>query len=258
MTHLNSVVVVAINGLALGLASTLHCAGMCGAISSSLSLCMPPAHPQRPGPAFLMIHAGRVTAYALAGVLVAAAGAPAIAWLDREIAFRVLQWAGAIALMWIGLATAGLMPSFALIDRYMLAVSDRVARLTPALGSRASGPFFAGLAWGLMPCAMVYGALFTAMLSGSPVAGGIVMLAFGAGTLPGLLATTYGIHTLRRLSGRPLGREVAGLAIALLGFLSVFIVSPDARNLCLSSTSSSQPLNTRQSSLVDISLDKSR
>lgn len=255
---MNSVIVVAINGLALGLASTLHCAGMCGAISSSLSLCTPLAPRQRPGSTFLMIHGGRVTAYALAGVLVGAAGSPAIAWLDREIAFRILQWAGAVALMWIGLATAGLMPSFALFDRYMLAVSDRVARLAPTLGSRAPQPFFAGLAWGLMPCAMVYGALFTAMLSGSAVAGGVVMLAFGAGTLPGLFATTYGIRALRQFSGRRVGREFAGLTIALLGFLSVFIVHPSVRSLCLTSASSSQELNTGQRALVEISPDKSR
>jgi uncharacterized protein len=255
---LNPVVVIAINGLALGLASTLHCAGMCGAISSSLSLCKPLAPHQGPQSTFLMIHAGRITAYALAGILVGAAGSPAIAWLDRENAFRVLQWAGAIALMWIGLATAGLMPSFALLDRYMLAVSDRTARLTSVLGYRAPQPFFAGLAWGLMPCAMVYGALFTAMLSGSALAGGVVMLAFGAGTLPGLVATTYGIRALRQLSDRRIGREFAGLAIALLGFLSVFIVHPTLRNLCLSSASSSQTLDASQSSLVEIGFDKSR
>jgi uncharacterized protein len=255
---LSPVVVVAINGLALGLASTLHCAGMCGAISSSLSLCTPLAPQQRPASSFWMIHAGRISAYALAGILVAAAGAPAIAWLDREIAFRILQWAGAIALMWIGLATAGLMPSFALLDRYMLALADRVARFIPAAGNGAAQPFVAGLAWGLMPCAMVYGALFTAMLSGSAVSGGVIMLAFGAGTLPGLVATTYGVHALRRLSDRRIGREFAGLTIALLGFLSVFIVNPAIRNLCLSSAGSSQTLNSNQSSLAEISLDKSR
>jgi uncharacterized protein len=253
---LNSVVVLAINGLALGLASTLHCAGMCGAISSSLSLCTPLAPQSRPASTLLMIHAGRITAYALAGILVATAGAPAIAWLDRDIAFRVLQWAGAIALMWIGLATAGLMPSFALLDRHMLALADRVSRLTSGLGQRAPPPFFAGLAWGLMPCAMVYGALFTAMLSGSAVAGGVVMLAFGGGTLPGLIAATCGIRTLRQLSGRRIGRGFAGLAIALFGFLSVFIVHPTIRSLCLSSASTSQTVNPSPSFLAEISLDK--
>ena len=235
---MNSVIVAAINGLALGLASTLHCAGMCGAISSSLSLCKPLAPRQRAGTTFLTIHAGRITAYALAGVLVGAAGAPAIAWLDREIAFRILQWAGAIALMWIGLATAGLMPSFALLDRYMLGLSDRAGRFPSVFGSRAPQPFFAGLAWGLMPCAMVYGALFAAMLSGSGAAGGVVMLAFGAGTLPGLVATTFGIRALRAFSDRRIGREFAGLAIALLGFLSVFVVQPSVRTLCLGSAGS--------------------
>jgi uncharacterized protein len=249
---LNPVVMVAINGLALGLASTLHCAGMCGAVSSSLSLCKPLAGRQKTGTTFLAIHAGRITAYALAGVLVGTAGAPAIAWLDREIAFRILQWAGAIALMWIGLATAGLMPSFALLDRYMLAISDRAARVPAVFGKRAPQPFFAGFAWGLMPCAMVYGALFAAMLSGSATAGGVVMLAFGVGTLPGLFATTFGIRALREYSDRRIGREFAGLAIAVLGFISVFIIQPSARTFCLGSAS------TSPSSLVETAPGRDR
>jgi hypothetical protein len=257
-TLLDSIALIAVNGLSLGLASTLHCAGMCGAISSSLSLCQRPTPQRGFGSTFVLMHAGRVTAYVLAGVLVGAAGSPAIAWLDREIAFRVLQWAGAIALMWIGLSTAGVMPSLVLLDRHMLAVADRVMRFTAVLGERMPQPFFAGVAWGLMPCAMLYGALFTGMLTGSAGGGATVMLAFGLGTLPGLFAATCGFRALREFSGRRNGREIAGLAIALLGFLSVFVVHPTVRNLCLSTASSSRQNATYESSLGAINRAGSR
>ena len=42
--------------------------------------------------------------------------------------------------------------------------------------------------WGWVPCGMVYSVLLTAMLSGSAASGALAMLAFGAGTLPVLLA----------------------------------------------------------------------
>jgi sulfite exporter TauE/SafE len=174
-----------------------------------------------------------VAAYVLAGAAVGAVGAPAIGWLDREAAFRLLQWAGAVALMWIGLSTAGVMPAFASLDRLLMPIADRVVRLTGRFQNRALAPFAAGMAWGLMPCAMVYGALFTAMLTGSPGGGSAVMLAFGLGTLPGLLATSFGVRALSVFGTLPPSRRMAGLAIALFGFLTVWISHPETAALCL-------------------------
>ena len=230
---MDGIALAAVNGLALGLASTLHCAGMCGAISSSLLLCQGSSAARGAGWSFALTHAGRVTAYVLAGAIVGAVGAPAIGWLDREAAFRLLQWAGAVTLIWIGLSTAGVMPAFAALDRFLLPIADRVVRLSGKLQDRALAPFAAGIAWGLMPCAMVYGALFTAMLTGSPVAGSAVMLAFGLGTVPGLLATSFGVRALSVFGTRRVGRGLAGFGIALVGFLSVWITHPKTAALCL-------------------------
>lgn len=236
---MDGIALAALNGLVLGFASTLHCAGMCGAISSSLFLCQRGSAARGAGWSFALTHAGRVAAYVLAGTIVGAAGAPAIGWLDREAAFRLLQWAGAVALIWIGLSTAGVMPAFATLDRFLVPIADRVVRLTGTFQGRALAPFSAGLAWGLMPCAMVYGALFTAMLTGSPAAGSAVMLAFGLGTMPGLIATSFGVRALSGLGKRRAGRAVAGLSIALFGFLSVWISHPQAGALCLTEAAAS-------------------
>src|SRR5688572_31443324 len=79
-------------GFALGLASTLHCAGMCAGMSASLLFMGSPGGAQ-PVRAFALAHMGRIAAYAAAGALVAAIGASALSWLDREAAFRLMQWA---------------------------------------------------------------------------------------------------------------------------------------------------------------------
>jgi uncharacterized protein len=229
----DALVLATVNGLALGLASTLHCAGMCGAISSSLCLGPRGSPLRRSGRSFALTHGGRVTAYALAGALAGAVGAPAIVWLNRDAAFHLLQWAGAVALIWIGLSTAGIMPAFVTLDRFLVPIADRMARLTGRFHDHAFAPFAAGLAWGLMPCAMVYGALFTAMLTGSSNAGAAVMLAFGLGTVPGLIATTLGVRTLSLFGARPAGRVIAGLSIAFFGFASVWISHPQVGAICL-------------------------
>jgi sulfite exporter TauE/SafE len=210
-------------GFGLGLASTLHCAGMCGGVAAGLLHFGAPRSAAEGIRIAALTHAGRIVSYALAGALIGAVGAPAVAWLDREIAFRLVQWAGAVALMWIGLSTAGLLPPLSVLDRVLAPLADRVARAAvPRLG-RYPTALVGGLAWGMMPCAMVYGALFTAMLSGSALGGGSVMLAFGLGTLPGLVAATAGFGALAAIGSRQHLRRAAGLAIGILGFLTVWV-----------------------------------
>ena len=65
--------------------------------------------------------------------------------------------------------------------------------LAPAAGRTLRGRgiasrFALGALWGLTPCALVYGVLPLALLSGGAWQGALIMLAFGVGTLPNLLA----------------------------------------------------------------------
>jgi sulfite exporter TauE/SafE len=228
-----ALVLVALNGLALGLASTLHCAGMCGAISCSLLYARAPESGRNARAVFALTHAGRILAYALAGAAVGILGAPAIAWLDREVAFRLLQWAGATSLVWIGLSTAGVLPSLALLDRAFARVSGGIAHAGFLSSTSRLLPLIGGMAWGMMPCAMVYAALFTAMLTGSGAAGAATMLAFGIGTLPGLIGAALGFRQLAGIAGGGIRRIAAGFAIALLGVATVFVLHPAAAYLCI-------------------------
>jgi len=220
-------------GFGLGLASTLHCAGMCGSIAAGLLHFGAPQSTGESARLAALTHAGRIASYVTAGLLAGALGAPALGWLDREIAFRLLQWAGAAALMWIGLSTAGLLPPLVALDRVMAPLGRLVARTPVPLDNRWGAAAVGGLVWGLMPCAMVYGALFTAMLTGSAGGGGAVMLAFGAGTLPGLIAATAGVRALAAAGSRRSLRRAAGLAIGALGFLSIWLPHPGNGVICL-------------------------
>lgn len=233
---MDSVVLVALNGLALGLASTLHCAGMCGAISCSLLLAQERNGMRSPQTAFALTHLGRIMAYATAGALIGTIGAPAIGWLDREAAFRLLQWAAAASLIWIGMSTAGVLPSLTILDRSFAVVAGGVGRMRIGGTPRHALPLVAGMAWGFMPCAMVYAALFTAMLTGSGSGGAVSMASFGIGTLPGLIAATFGFHRLTAAARGGIGRVAAGFAIALFGVATVFLAHPAAALLCLTGT----------------------
>jgi sulfite exporter TauE/SafE len=78
-----------------------------------------------------------------------------------------------------------------------------------------------GLVWGLMPCAMVYSVLPLALMSGGAWQGAAVMLAFGVGTLPNLMALGAAVNGAGRwLSSRSV--RVLG-ALVMIGFAGVGI-----------------------------------
>jgi sulfite exporter TauE/SafE len=78
-----------------------------------------------------------------------------------------------------------------------------------------------GFLWGWLPCGMVYSALVTAMLSGSAASGAAVMLAFGLGTLPMLLALGAAGAQLRQLLARRGVRVASGSLVLAFGMLGL-------------------------------------
>ena len=86
--------------------------------------------------------------------------------------------------------------------------------------------------WGFLPCGMVYGALFYAMLSGGALSGAGVMAGFGLGTLPSVTAVALGVTGLRRLGHVQRARVAVGLAIMALAALSVALPAASLSALC--------------------------
>jgi hypothetical protein len=78
-----------------------------------------------------------------------------------------------------------------------------------------------GVLWGWAPCALVYSALPLALVSGSALNGAVVMLAFGAGTLPALLGAGWLIGHGISLAPGPVSRRIAGGAIIVLAFAGI-------------------------------------
>lgn len=210
-------------GLLLGVASSLHCLGMCAGIAASLCMASAPSQGGRSHLLLdtILINAGRITGYMAAGMAVGALGTSVFGVLDRSIAHLVLRWAAAVSLGWIGLSMIGFVPIPEPMFRIGAAVSGGIGRLTGSLGSLSwAGRFAAGCAWGFVPCAMVYAALFYAMLSGSWLNGGVVMLGFGLGTLPPIAAAGMGLPWLRSHTRSPWLQRALGVVIVSVGIAS--------------------------------------
>lgn len=224
-----------VGGAVLGLAGSLHCAGLCGGIASSLLLASSPPDAAASGRAatLLRIQLGRALSYTLFGAAVGAGGAAFGGLVTLAGVQPAMRIAAACALAWTGLSVAGLVPGFRVIDRVLAAATTRRTRSSmrrlPLPSSVALG-----IAWGFAPCGMVYAALLNAMLSGSSMAGAEFMAGFGLATIPAVAAAAFGVTTLAsaRVSRRGF-RSALGTALVVLGAASVIEPAMSLRTLCL-------------------------
>lgn len=221
-----------LGGMVLGFASTLHCAGMCGGIATSLTLMFAPANAAERARVLMLAQAGRVTSYMAAGGVLGYFGSEFYAAFDQAGAFRVLQWFGAAVLVWLGLTFAGLLPMPAAVDRLIARVSAAIARVLAPFRRSAAGPFVSGLTWGIIPCPMVYAALFTAMLAGSALGGVLFMAGFGLATMIPVGLTAFGMSSLARVEADGRARVLIGVVIALFGASTIIPGSPTNGLLC--------------------------
>ncbi len=222
-----------LGGMVLGFASTLHCAGMCGGIATSLTLMFAPATSAERFRVLMLAQAGRVTSYIAAGAVLGYFGSELYGAFNQAGAFRLLQWFGAVVLIWLGLTFAGLLPMPAAVDRAIARVSAAIARGLAPLRRSAAGPYVSGLTWGIIPCPMVYAALFTAMLAGTAFGGGLFMAGFGLATMIPVGLTAFGFASLARVEADGRARVAIGVIIALFGASTIIPGSPTNGMLCL-------------------------
>ena len=192
-----------------GLAGSPHCLGMCGGIVAALAVAgSGETHGGRRS--FLLLYnLGRVTTYALLGVVAGLIGSSlnllplkeATLWIFVAVNLFVLLIGVGTAAGWRFLSIATLEPGGA---SWAGRAVERLVR-----GAAGRGAFPLGLALGLLPCGLVYATMIVAAATGSPLRGGAVMAALGCGTFPALyffgsltgLASGRGGQRLLRLIG---------------------------------------------------------
>jgi len=225
-----------IGGMLLGLAGSLHCAGVCGGIASSLLLASSPSHGQSGAVAgvLIRIHLGRALSYALFGAVVGASGATFAYVLDLYGVQFVFRMLAACTLVWAGCSVAGLGRGFPAFDRVLAGVVN-ATRSSRSLPLAYAHPVVMGIVWGFAPCGMVYAALLNAMLTATAAGGAEFMAGFGLATIPAVATAAFGVTALAGL-GRSLRivplRRILGGAIAVLGFVSLLEPASSLTALC--------------------------
>jgi sulfite exporter TauE/SafE len=210
-----------IAALVAGALGGVHCIAMCGGFVAVLSGVADGAAPLRPAAALLRrelaYSAGRVATYTLLGAFAGGLGSALLAsasWLPLT---RALYVVANLMLLAVGVAVAGSAAQVAWVTRAGGALFARVAPAIRPLLRRDSvyARIALGMLWGLVPCGLVYGMLPIALFTGSATAGALVMLAFGVGTLPNLVAAGFAVARTRPwLASRGLRYAAAALLVA--------------------------------------------
>ncbi|WP_341796377.1 MULTISPECIES: sulfite exporter TauE/SafE family protein [unclassified Pseudomonas] len=203
------------SALVLGLLGGGHCLGMCGGLMGALTLAIPPEQRGRRLRLLLAYNLGRILSYASAGLLLGLAGW-AVASSPAALALRVVA---ALLLIAMGLYLAGWWSGLIRIEALGRGLWRHIQPLASRLLPVSSLPraLLLGALWGWLPCGLVYSTLLWAASQGNAGYSAALMLAFGLGTWPVLLATGLAAERVNALLRRRSVRVAGGVLVMLFG-----------------------------------------
>nr|WP_290445169.1 MULTISPECIES: sulfite exporter TauE/SafE family protein [unclassified Pseudomonas] len=203
------------SALVLGLLGGGHCLGMCGGLMGALTLAIPPEQRGKRLRLLLAYNLGRILSYASAGLLLGLAGV-ALASSPLATGLRLLA---ALLLIAMGLYLAGWWSGLTRIEALGRGlwrhVQPLATRLLPV--SSLSRALLLGALWGWLPCGLVYSTLLWAASQGDALHSAALMLAFGVGTWPVLLATGLAAERVGKLLRKRGVRMAGGVLVILFG-----------------------------------------
>ena len=208
--------------LLMGFFGSPHCLGMCGGLVTAFGLSMKDVSPTKRRALVATYHLGRLTSYALLGLVAGLIGVTVLAPLMQGNSMpRILL---GLVLVFVGATMLGA-PFLTKLERFGMRFWQYLSPLRQKVFPLNTFPraLTAGLLWGFLPCGLVYGALLIAVVAHNPLSGAALMFVFGLGTIPMLVATHETVGWLRDKIGRFRLRQLNGAVMVLSG-LAVVVV----------------------------------
>jgi sulfite exporter TauE/SafE len=207
----------------VGLLGGGHCIGMCGGFVGAVSVHLP-QHKSSKLPFLLAYNTGRILSYAMAGVVAGFIGATSF-FLSHILPIqKALYLVSSGMLILLGLYLAGFWHGLTYLEKigsvlwkYIQPYSKKFIPI-----KNLNQAFILGGLWGWLPCGLVYSVLIAAIATGSAVNGGLLMLAFGLGTLPTLLAMGLAAVKLKSFLQNIWVRRASGLLVIAFGLAGTF------------------------------------
>jgi len=204
-----------VSAFVLGLLGGGHCLGMCGGLMGALTLGIPAEQRSRRLRLLVGYNLGRVLSYAAAGLLVGLAGW-AVSNSPAAMAMRVVA---ALLLIAMGLYLAGWWNGLTRIETLGRGLWKHLRPVASRLMPVRTLPraLLLGALWGWLPCGLVYSTLLWSASQGDAWESALLMLAFGIGTWPVLLATGLAAERLMAVLRKRRVRVAGGVLVILFG-----------------------------------------
>ncbi len=157
-------------------------------------------------------HGARISVYMLLGTLAALLGVTLASTDFISKIQGILQIIVGLLVILLALDMLKVLPwhlSFGLLPKYLLRHGLSQATTRGAV----TGAALAGMVNGLMPCPLTLSIAITATTANNPLSGGLLMLAFGVGTLPSMLFVTV---VFSKLSTKARGYMLKGAAVIVM------------------------------------------
>ena len=219
--------------LFFGLISSFHCIGMCGPIAMMLPF--DHKNPSKKALQILTYHLGRLTAYGSLGLLFGILGRGFyLAGFQQTISITV-----GILMILIVVIPEKIFAKY----NFSRPIYQLISKVKTALGSQfkrksADALFTIGFLNGLLPCGLVYAALFGAIAMQNVTLSISYMLLYGLGTIPMMSAVVYVSNFLsfpvrnQLQKVIPIVSVIIGTLFILRGLgLDISYVSPSNMNL---------------------------
>lgn len=203
------------SALLFGLISSLHCIGMCGPIAMMLPVSRDSA--TKKAIQILLYHLGRLTTYASLGFLFGLLGKGLyLAGFQQQISILVglLMVTMAIIPEKVFANYNFSRPVYRLISIVKTNLVSQFKRKSP------DALFTIGLLNGLLPCGLVYAALFGAIAMQNVGFSIMYMLLFGIGTIPLMSAVVY-VSNVLSIPFRNKFQKIIPLVTVVIGILFV-------------------------------------
>jgi sulfite exporter TauE/SafE len=168
---------------------------MCGGIAAALNL----GGPKSPA-ITIAYHLGRITSYTSLG---AALGFVA-GQIDIQAWTIALRYIAGFLLLGMGLYIADWWRGMAQLERLGAHLWKPIQKFSSSFLpiKHPTQALALGLCWGLMPCGLIYSSLAWAATAQSASSSALIMLCFGLGTLPAMLATSFGAAGIQQFLRR--------------------------------------------------------
>lgn len=217
-----------ISAFAVGFLGSLHCVGMCGGISGALGTALKTESSQRPWRETsrrlayqFMYSSGRLFSYSIAGALAGTLGTAVTAYVPHGPLY--LRMLAGLMMILLGFYISGWWLGLTKLEQLGNQLWQKIAPFTRKLIPVDTYPkaLLLGVLWGWLPCGLVYSALTWSIGAGNPVDGALLMLYFGIGTLPAMIAVGLFANILADIAKSNAVRALAGIAMMTYGIWTI-------------------------------------